>query len=133
MVGLIWFVQIVHYPLMSGVGPDGYTDYQIRHQRRTTWVVGPPMLVEALTSVLLIWYPPIPNTALLLLGVAMLFVIWVSTALLSVPCHTRLEKGFDVKAHRQLVWTNWIRTIFWTLRGALMCWIAVEKLVRFSV
>lgn len=124
MVGIIWFVQIVHYPLFGRVGADNFVDYQNRHQRWTSWVAGPPMLVEAFTSVLLVWHPPIPNTALLLMGVGLLFVIWMSTLFLQIPAHGDLERGFVAKSHRGLVLTNWIRTIAWTLRGALMFWIA---------
>ena len=40
MVGLIWFVQVVHYPLMAKVGVQGYETYQQAHMRLTTWVVG---------------------------------------------------------------------------------------------
>ena len=123
MVGLIWFVQVVHYPLMRDVGPESYSRYQEQHQRRTTLVVGPAMLIEAFTSVLMVFFPPIPNAALLLLGVGLLLLIWVSTALLQVPCHGQLVSGFNEKAHRQLVLTNWIRTIAWTLRGMLVGWI----------
>ncbi|MEM9411116.1 MAG: hypothetical protein AAGA30_08390, partial [Planctomycetota bacterium] len=105
-------------------------EYQDRHQRKTTWVVGPPMLVEALTTVLMVMYPPIPNAALLLLGVGLLFLIWVSTALLQVPCHGQLMDGFVSKTHHQLVWTNWIRTIAWSLRGLLVTWILIQAIQR---
>ncbi len=121
MVGLIWFVQIVHYPLMDSVGDESTMAYQERHQKKTTLVVGPPMLIEAFTSVLLIWFLPLHNTAFLLLGVALLFIIWVSTALLQIPCHSQLSRGFDVKVHKKLVYSNWIRTVCWSLRGILVC------------
>lgn len=50
MVGLIWFVQLVHYPLMSRVGPGAYPDYQRGHQAFTSLAVGPAMLVELIAS-----------------------------------------------------------------------------------
>jgi hypothetical protein len=55
MIGIIWFVQVVHYPLMALVGRDGYPAYQAAHSRRTTFVVMPPMLVESATG---IWQAP---------------------------------------------------------------------------
>ena len=58
MVGLIWFVQIVHYPLFSAVGERGYTAYQIQHMNLTGAVVGPPMVIEALTALWLALSPP---------------------------------------------------------------------------
>ena len=39
MAGVIWFVQVVHYPLLDGVGTDGSAAYQKRHSRLTTWAV----------------------------------------------------------------------------------------------
>jgi len=57
MTGLIWFVQIVHYPLMGAVQADAFPAYEVAHQRRTTWVVGPVMLIEASCAVLLFWLP----------------------------------------------------------------------------
>ena len=47
MVGVIWFVQVVHHPLFSRVGPEKFSLYSEAHSRLTTYVVGPPMLVEA--------------------------------------------------------------------------------------
>ena len=123
MVGLIWFVQVVHYPLFNRVQGEHHDEYHHQHQVRTTWVVGPPMLIEAFTSVLLVWYQPVSNTPLVLLGVALLFLIWVSTALLQVPCHGKLANGFDQKAYRQLVLTNWVRTLAWSLRGVLVIYL----------
>lgn len=130
MVGLIWFVQLVHYPLFKGVGADGFADYQSRHQRWTTYAVGPAMLLELCTAILLVWYPPPVNPALILMGIGLLFVIWASTALLQVPCHSRLERGFDPAVHRQLVLTNWIRTVSWSLRGVLVCWFVLQAMIR---
>jgi hypothetical protein len=45
MIGVIWFVQVVHYPLFSRVGPEKFSLYSEAHSRLTTYVVGPPMLV----------------------------------------------------------------------------------------
>jgi hypothetical protein len=50
MTGLIWFVQVVHYPLMAAVGSPGFAAYEAAHSRRTTWVVAPVMLAEAATA-----------------------------------------------------------------------------------
>ena len=54
MTGLIWFVQVVHYPLMAAVGRDGFAAYESAHARLTTFVVAPGMLVEALCAGLLV-------------------------------------------------------------------------------
>lgn len=127
MVGLIWFVQIVHYPLFGAVGIDGFAAYEAAHTQRTTWVVGPPMLVEIGTALLLVWLRPAGiNPAWMWIGLGLLAIIWLSTVLLQVPRHTLLSQGFDDVAYRALVATNWIRTVGWTLRGALVLWWAAQ-------
>ncbi len=121
MIGLVWFVQVVHYPLFGEVGSSKFVTYEQRHTSRTSWVVGPPMLVEAATSVLLLWRRP-PGIPLwqVWLGAALLAGVWLSTALLQVPCHSLLSKRFDVAALKHLVATNWIRTTAWSARGILV-------------
>jgi hypothetical protein len=51
MTGLIWFVQLVHYPLFGRVGPADFAQYLLSHQHRTTLIVAPLMLGEAGTAV----------------------------------------------------------------------------------
>lgn len=124
MIGVIWIVQIVHYPMFSMVGREGFAAYEAVHSRSITWVVGPPMLVELATAVYLaLWPPPGLPRGALWAGLALVGVIWASTALLQVPMHNRLAAGFDPSAHRVLVSTNWIRTVAWTLRGLLVLWL----------
>ncbi len=121
MIGIIWFVQVVHYPLFSRVGVDGYPAYQAAHSRLTTFVVAPPMLLELGTGIWLALRPPsyFPP-ALAWAGLALIGTIWLSTFLLQVPMHGRLERGFDAAAHRRLVLGNWLRTVAWTARGVIV-------------
>ncbi len=121
MVGVIWFVQVVHYPLFAKTGSADFRVYEQRHTALATWVVAPPMIWEALTSLLLFWFKPTGvSTGQLAIGLALLAVIWLSTALVQGPCHNLLlSKGFDSVVHRKLVSTNWIRTTAWSLRGLL--------------
>jgi hypothetical protein len=119
LVGLIWFVQVVHYPLFGRVGAEGFPQYATLHQRRTTWVVAPLMLIEAGTGLWLVVDSALPAWQPWT-GLALLVAIWASTACLQVPLHGRLAAGFDPRAHRALVRTNWLRTAAWTARGALV-------------
>ena len=123
MTGLIWFVQVVHYPLFARVGAERYEEYQLDHQRLTSLVVGPPMLVELATALWLVAERPafIPAWSAWA-GLALVAVIWASTALLQVPQHNALAGGFSARAHALLVGTNWLRTIAWTARAALVLW-----------
>ncbi len=120
MVGLIWFVQIVHYPLYSNVGREQFPEYERLHNRLTTWVVGPAMLLEVATAVVLLKSPPSGSTSLAWVALGLLALIWISTATLSVPAHNALTIEFSKIQHHQLVATNWIRTVAWSLRGVIV-------------
>jgi hypothetical protein len=118
MVGVIWFVQVVHYPLLSVVPVESASAVAVEHQRRTGWVVMLPMTIEGVTTLLLLAMVPA--------GVAW-FVPWLAgiplavalgaTVLLSVPRHARMASNPDPTVGRELVTTNWVRTIAWSLRG----------------
>ena len=117
MVGLIWFVQIVHYPLFGAVGSGDFIAYESAHRTRTAFVVGPLMAVESATALLLAFDPPSGvGRAWPVVGLALLTVIHASTVLLQVPRHGELNAGFDERAHRRLVHSNWIRTVGWSAR-----------------
>jgi hypothetical protein len=127
MVGIIWFVQIVHYPLFSGVGPANFPAYSGAHARLTGLVVGPPMLAEAATTLVLFLGPPAGVPVwLAATGLALLAVIWLSTALLQAPRHRKLGVGFDAASHRFLVSSNWLRTACWSARGLVVLWMAAK-------
>jgi hypothetical protein len=130
MTGLIWCIQIVHYPLFAQVGKEGFAAYETAHSSLITPIVGLPMLVELGTAGLLLFYrAPEIRLSEALLGLALVAVIWLSTMFLQVPQHNVLSSGFDAAAHQFLVTSNWIRTIAWSLRGALALWMTA-KLMR---
>ena len=121
MFGLIWMVQLVHYPLMAWVGRESFPAWHERHLRWMTWVVGPFMLAEVAAALCLLESPPAGAPAWLpWAGIALVMVVWISTATLQVPMHRRLERGWDERAHRMLVRTNWVRTAAWTARAGIV-------------
>jgi hypothetical protein len=128
MVGVIWFVQVVHYPLFAKAASTDFRAYELRHTALTTWVVAPPMLCEGITALLMFWFKPTGVASWqLAIGLALLTVIWLSTAFVQVPCHNALSLGFDAVVHRRLVGTNRIRTTAWSLRALLVLWMAIAS------
>ncbi len=129
MTGLIWIVQMVHYPLMSRVGEDTWLEYERSHMARITWIVAPLMLLEAAACGLCLVMVLTGTTetdglagslnAQIVL-VLLLASAWVSTWLLQVPAHTSLARGFTPQAHAKLVRSNWVRTAAWSARGVLL-------------
>ena len=123
MFGIIWFAQIVHYPLFSRVGKESFTDYQTANLFLTVLVVIPLQGIELVTAVLLAWRPPagiLPVqtwTNLVLIGITGL-----STATLQVPSHFKLARGYETRMQNRLVYSNWIRTVLWSIRGGIIFW-----------
>ena len=131
MVGVVWFAQAVHYPLLGRVGKEAFAEYEKENTRRTGWVVIPAMAVEWITALALLWRQPeglLPFYAWL--NAALLGVIWVSTFTLQGPYHTRLIRKFDPAIHQSLVRTNWIRTLAWTARGMLLLFVMREAWIK---
>lgn len=121
MVGVIWMVQVVHYPMLARFSAVSPAVEAVDHQRRITWVVGPLMAAEGVTALILLVDRPDTMsavgawTAAALLGVAL-----GSTVLFQVPLHGRLAKAHDAEAAKRLIATNWIRTVAWTARGIVL-------------
>jgi hypothetical protein len=124
LVGLIWTIQLVHYPLFAQVGRETFRTYHQRHGRQITWVVAPLMLVELGTAVGLL-YLGFLNPWFLASLVPLAFN-WASTWLVQIPLHHRLGSGFDAEAHRRLVTSNWCRTAAWTLRGVCLLMLSLD-------
>ncbi len=121
MLGLIWFVQIVHYPLLAHVGRSNFTDYETLHCRRTGWVVLLPMIIELVTALFLpILAPSESIQFLLVLAAGLVLVVWCTTAFQQKPAHRTLLQGYDETALANLVRSNWIRTVTWTARAAIL-------------
>lgn len=121
MTGLIWFVQIVHYPLFAKVPINLLAEYEKAHSHRTGVVVVPLMLIELLTTALLCF--PIFNRAgsiLPVIGAVILAGVWISTFAMQLPLHIMLSKLGDYRTVQRLVSTNWIRTLGWSARSAIV-------------
>ena len=123
LVGVIWMVQIVHYPLFARVGAAQFPLYALEHSRLISAIVVPAMLLELATAVfLLLNRPPYVATWEAWLGLALVLSAWAFTFLLSVPQHNILSGGWNATAHQLLVSTNLLRTAVWSLRGLLVLW-----------
>lgn len=127
MVGLIWIVQVVHYPLFTRVGEAAWEAYHDTHGRVITFVVAPMMLLEAMGAVALLAFAKQFSGRVqvcLLMAAGLALVNWLSTIGVQVPLHNRLAAQFDPETIRRLVLTNWVRTAAWTARGLLLAYVA---------
>ena len=110
MTGVIWFVQLVHYPLLRFAAADDFERFAAAYQRRTTWVVLPLMSAEVATAIWIFVAGPEGSRALAAWGLALLA---------QVPLHRRLARGFDERAGGRLVGSNWLRTAAWSARAVV--------------
>lgn len=129
MLGVVWFVDLVHYPLFSRADREGFPQFAAQHQRRTGWVVIPLMLAEAACAVALAvaaGLGHLPTSWPAWLGLGLLAGIWAMTGAALVPLHLRLLEGYDDATHRRLAGVNRWRAAAWSARAGLAAWMAAQ-------
>lgn len=129
MTGIIWFVQLVQYPSFAKVDADSFKAFHAHHSAAISVLVGPLMILEALSAFAFLWAPlRVQSSSQIWLGIGLILIIWASTFLLQVPAHNRLSSGFDEDSWQLLVRSNWLRTLAWSARAALVSYWLFETL-----
>ena len=119
MVGVIWVIQLVHYPSFRYTDKEKYVSFQIFHMRNISFIVMPVMVLEFLSGLLLVLYHS-NQESLFRISFILLLIIWLITALFFAQIHQKLSKGYDETLVRNLVSLNWIRTLLWTIRTIII-------------
>jgi hypothetical protein len=128
MTGLIWVIQLVHYPLMVHVDSARFPGFHAAHSSRISWVVGPAMLLQLFTAAgLMLERPAGLPWPVIAACAALTAIVFASTAFLSVPSHGRLSTGYSLTEIRRLVATNWPRTAAWSAHSVL--WLYFSSLL----
>lgn len=122
MTGVIWTIQIVHYPFFHRIDRKKYSEHMDEHRKKISYIVIPVMLAELGTAIGLVLMDS-SFTAEFATGLILLTIIWISTALIQVPSHSKLAAGYTPSEVNRLVNYNWIRTLLWTARLAVMLFI----------
>ena len=128
--GVIWFMQVLEYPLFAFVGEDAFPAFHEQHNRRLPGVVFLPMLVAFASSVGLLFVRPaaVPGW-LALLGVLLVAIVLVSSFTLLIPRHMQLsEGGYSLSLIQELVRFNWLRTVAWSLHALVLLTMLVRTL-----
>ncbi|MBU6149655.1 MAG: hypothetical protein KGQ54_05620 [Verrucomicrobia bacterium] len=115
MAGLIWFVQVVHYPLFAKIGNS--PTYFAGHQKLTSFVVIPLMIAEGISATYLVAFRTHVSD---IIGIILLTFIWLSTFCIQVPLHREILIKFSLKKAQRLTSSNWIRTLLWSARGVIV-------------
>ena len=133
--GVVWFMQVLEYPLFAYVGAEAFSTFHEQHNRRLPGVVFAPMLIAfAATTALLFVRPAAVPGWLAWLGVVLIGVVLASSFTLLIPRHMRLtSEGYSLEIIRELVRFNWIRTVAWTLHALVLLAMLVLTLGRRAV
>lgn len=120
MAGLIWTVQLVVYPAFLHITPAQFTAAHAAHTRRISFIVGPLLLLEWAATIGWLLSSGVQRAAWQWGVVGCVATAFLSTALLQVPLHRRLSRGWNERLVHRLIHSNWIRTLAWTLKAMLV-------------
>jgi hypothetical protein len=110
---LIWLVQIIIYPSFRYVDVEKFDFWHTRYMGLITYFVAPLMLLQIVLTTYQLYYN---FDWILFVSTVCIGLVWLSTAILSIPCHTSLQQsGFHLPTIEKLIATNWYRTILWTV------------------
>ena len=126
MTGVIWVIQIVHYPSFHFIEKELYTAFQKFHMNKISIIVMPIMLAELITGIML-FLDKSSKSPLLTISIIILVLIWLITGVFFSKAHNELIAGYQELVVNQLVVMNWIRTLLWTFRLLLLiCFIYIQ-------
>ena len=115
MVGVIWVIQLLHYPTFYYIEKNNYSQFQKFHMNRISYIVIPAMVIEMLSGIMLV----IINDDFII-SFSLLVCIWIITFVFFTNIHQRLLSKYENTAVEKLVNLNWIRTVFWTVRLVIL-------------
>lgn len=113
LFGLIWTVQLVHYPSFRYV-PD-FTEFHPHHTSSITLIVLPLMLLELAVTGWLAYRTQFAWPYLVPL--VLVILIWANTFFQAVPLHNALGKLRSDADIESLIRVNWPRTLLWTVKA----------------
>lgn len=129
MVGLIWTIHYVHYPLFANVGESTYASFQASHVERIGKLLFVPWLTEGITLIGVLALAFLGGHKALrvpaVINGAAMAVVLVISGFWSAPAHGKLADGFDASVHDQLMTANLIRTLAWTVCGICAVWLVL--------
>ena len=118
LFGLIWTIQLVHYPFFQQIEPEQFKEILLKHGKRITPLVAPLMVIELGTAIYLVIYA-VSHFNYHLAGLVLVIMIWLSTFFIQVPLHSALIQKHNREKIRRLIGTNWIRTILWSVKSVI--------------
>ncbi|MBS1969550.1 MAG: hypothetical protein JSU04_04560 [Bdellovibrionales bacterium] len=116
MTGVIWFAQVIQYPLLRLVDKDRYKEYYDIHLSRIVRIVLPVIVLQLATAAYLFFdahYPLWFSGALLTYSI----FNFCYTAYISVSIYREMAFAYSDELIERLLGHNWVRTIVWTMHS----------------
>jgi hypothetical protein len=124
VLGQIWMVQVIIYPLFARVGEADYLAYHRFYSRRIPVPVIAPGFLSFLLPVGVALFGPAVPFWMTAANIASGMVSLLVTVLLQIPRHARLEKyGKDKATINELIRYNWPRT--WSISAQALVTLAM--------
>ena len=122
--GVLWAMQLMHYPLYSLIGEAEFERYIVANNRAAIAAAIVPAVASIIGAALLCWRRPaaVPLAAAALALVLALGVL-ASSLLWQAGIHAELARhGKSLALIERLVATNWVRTVLDTLQLGTAVW-----------
>lgn len=117
MIGVSLVVQIIIYPSFKFIQKVSFKEYHLNYMNKMSYVVAPIMLLEIISSFLLLIF----NKSLIdILGFILLSLVWFVTFFFIVPLHNQLNIKFGLVELKKLIKLNLLRTILWILKFSII-------------
>lgn len=118
---LMWFMQIVHYPLMSYTDPAKWEAFSEKRRMLTMMITYPLMAFEVLTGFTLLVIATQSKTYPLFATSLLILVCLIIYTFMYLNPHLKKMTGpNDSQNHQRFLKLHWVRTIGWTVRFLLM-------------
>lgn len=128
MCAIIWVIQLVHYPTFNYIDKKQFKAFHQHHSNSIGIIVAPLMLLELALSAWFFWQDR--HNMLLVLILLCVVALWCCTFFVQVPLHQQLGKRRTQKAIKELIYSNWIRTVLWTVKAVLVTyWMSVKDVL----
>lgn len=114
LAGVIWLVQLVHYPAFRFIHPEHFGVFHRFHSVQITYLVAPLMAIELITAIALLVMAP--QQGISYFNFASVLALWLVTFFVSVPLHRTLAHSYSLDVINKLIVTNWWRTALWSVR-----------------
>jgi hypothetical protein len=126
--GAMTTLQIQHYAIYPLVGRDGFAAYLRANNRAAVVpVIVPALLLLIVTLLLIATRPPFMRAGEAAAAFALNLVQLASTAIWQRKLQAEMAvSGYDEAKTRQLVTTNWIRTVAFLLQALLAMAIVIR-------